>query len=102
MKVEKTSKKYALYKDQEKYILELGAIIKGEDTKTIFKITEIDALKFSVESTCGCSVATNKTISPTEVEVSVTYNNCDSQFNKTIKLIENKKVTELKIKGSCK
>lgn len=102
MKLEKITDKYTLYKDNEKYILDLGSITNGEDTTTIFRVKEVLADKFSVESTCGCSTGTSNKISPVEVEISIRYKNCDSQFSKTIKLIENKKITELKIKGTCK
>lgn len=104
MEIQKTTVKYNFYKlDDKDYVLELGAIKRGENTKTDLLITGIeDSSLLEIAKTCGCT-STDKTIVDKNTQkVSITYNQCDPSFSKVMLIkYRNVEIGKIKIKGQC-
>lgn len=102
MKLKKiTENNYNLYKEADYYVLALGAIKRGEDTETEIEISGVDASNVTVSGTCGCTAVKNETVNDSTVRTKIKYKDCDRSFTKTVRIVENGKVTLLKIKGTC-
>ena len=96
-----TENNYNLYKEADYYVLALGAIKRGENTETEIEISGVDAKNVTVNGTCGCTAVKNETVNESTVRTKIKYKDCDRSFTKTVRIVENSKVTLLKIKGTC-
>tara|TARA_R110000782_G_scaffold232667_6_gene318879 strand:+ start:16 stop:336 length:321 start_codon:yes stop_codon:yes gene_type:complete len=103
MKIEKiTVDTFNLKKEGGEYVLYMGVIEKSTTRPFILKISEVtDSSKVEINTTCGCTTAENKILDKTTLLTTLSYNRCDSVFNKTVEIVDNKRKTILKIKGSC-
>ena len=96
-----TENNYNLYKESDYYVLALGAIKRGENTETEIEISDVDAKNVSIVTTCGCTVANSTMVDDKTYRTKIKYKDCDRSFTKTVRIVENGKVTLLKIKGTC-
>ncbi len=100
--IKKTNNKYLFYQDGNDYILNLGAIKKGEDTSTELLFEDVEDLKkLSVSATCACTVADRNEIDAHTLSVKIKYKNCDSTFSKVLNCVNNKEKFLIRIKGTC-
>jgi len=104
MQVKKiTDNKYTFYQNGEDYILNLGSIVRGEDTTTelLFENVE-DVDKLVINSTCGCTSADRNKIDKNTLSIKVKYKNCDSTFTKILACSNNRKDFKIKVTGLCR
>lgn len=103
MEIKKTSEKYNFYKEGADYVLDLGRIKRGENTKTDLLITAIeDSNLLEVERTCGCLSSDKELLDKNTQKVTISYNQCDSSFAKIMVVkYRNVKIGQIKIKGQC-
>lgn len=99
MKIEKLTDKYEFLQDGEDYILNLGKIVKGEDTSTDLLFS--DTNKLVLNSTCGCTVLNKIDLGDNKVKYKIKYNNCDSSFSKVLNCSNGGKSFKIRIKGQC-
>lgn len=100
MEIKKITEKYNFYKDGDNYILHLGSITRGENTKTELLFSNVESLE--VNSTCGCTVAEKTVIDKTTQKYTISYNNCDSSFSKVLSCKNKEKNFLIKIQGVCR
>lgn len=105
MQIEKLSpKEFSLRKETDLlYYLDYGSITPQTNRQIVFLIKDIkDTKNFTAQSTCGCSTIDLETVDSSSVKATVSYNNCDRKFARTLKLKEkNKSLIELKLTGTC-
>lgn len=104
MTVEKISQdNFTFVKEDNYYVLYMGDITPQTTRPFTIRISGVsDSSKVETVSTCGCSSAEKRIIDATTLEATIAYKNCDLQFTKTIKIINNGVTTQLKIKGQCR
>ena len=104
MKVKKiTENKYTFYQNGNDYILNLGSILRGEDTTTELLFEEVENVdKLVVNTTCGCTTTERNKVDKNTLSIKVKYSNCDSTFTKVLVCSDNGKDFKIKITGSCR
>jgi hypothetical protein len=103
MEIKKTSEdNFTLQKEGNEYVLYMGSITPKTPRPFTIEISDVlDSSKVSVQSTCGCSTAEKTIKDNNTLTAKISYNSCDSIFNKTIVISNNGRNTNLKIKGAC-
>lgn len=103
MEITKISKdNFTLQKEGIEYILCMGSITQKTPRPFTIKISGVeDSSKVNVQVTCGCSTVEKTIVDKNTLTAKIAYNNCDMTFTKTIKIVNNGKNTNLKIKGAC-
>lgn len=103
MEIKKTSEKYNFYKEDKDYVLDLGRIKRGENTKTDLLITGLeDSSLFEIKAVCGCTSTDKEIVDKSTQKVSITYNQCDSSFAKVMIIkYKNLEIGKIKVKGLC-
>lgn len=105
MKVKKiTENKYTFYQNGNDYILNLGAMLRGEDTTTELLFEEVvNPQSVTVVAKCGCTATNKEVLSPTSFSVKVKYKECETSFSKIVVINEGKVDSfKIKITGSCR
>lgn len=100
MEVIKLTDKYDFYQEGNDYILNLGQITSGEDTKTELLFKGFTDLTLS--ATCGCTVADKEKRTDGTTVYSITYNQCSPSFSRVLVGKSKEKQFKLKVKGVCK
>lgn len=104
MQIEKiTDNKYLFYKEEENYILNIGAKKQGEDTTTELLFTEVDnPNEITLKAYCGCTTTDKKELSEESFSVKIAYKDCSPTFSKVVGVMrKNKEIFKIKIKGTC-
>lgn len=104
MKITKiTNNSYNFYKEGNDYILNLGAIIQGEDTSTELLFEEVENVGgTTVSPKCGCTTTDRKAISNSSFSILLKYNQCETPVNKVVVINETKSSAfKIKIIGTC-
>lgn len=103
MKIEKISvDNFTLEHDGTNHILNMGLINLSTPRPFIVKISEVkDSEKVSIRATCPCTTVTKNILDKTSLLAVISYNNCDYQFTKTVKITEGTNIQLIKITGTC-
>lgn len=98
MQITKTTNKFTFSKDGSNYVLNLGTIRKGEDTKTVLLFEGFTDL--NLKGGCSCVTKKRKDLEDGKVEYSLEYTLCEKMILKTLTCINNN--INIKIIGSCR
>lgn len=103
MNIEKTSEKYALVREGEDWVVEMGRTKQFENKTVELLISNLsDATNTTVHITCGCTSPTRQEVDSTTLKVTLTYNDCDRTFSKTTNIKTNgKQIAKIKMRGEC-
>jgi hypothetical protein len=97
MRITKITDKYDFYQDGDYYILDLGNIIKGEDTTTELLLEGFN--NPTLAGGCSCVSKTKNVLNETQVKYTLKYTLCERDVNKSLSDKVNN--INIKIKGKC-
>jgi len=98
MKITKITDKYSFYKEGEGYILNLGTIRKGEDTKVELLFEGFEGL--NLKGGCSCVTKTKTDLEEGKVKYTLKYTLCERDIIKTLTCTKNN--INIKIIGKCR
>lgn len=102
MDIEKiTENAFNLHKEDNHYVLAMGAITPQTTRLTRLKITGIDTATASIVAKCGCTKTEEQKIDATTMIIGVKYKDCDRSFSKIVEIADKNQKTKLKIQGVC-
>lgn len=101
MEIIKKSEDFKFRKEGVQYILDMGEITKATERTVELEILNVDPKHIQIVPKCGCTTS-SRSNKESSVLFSLSYNNCEPTFSKTVAIHNKNTVTLIKIKGSCK
>lgn len=102
MEIQKiTENGFNLHKEENHYVLAMGAITRQTNIETVFRVTGINSAEATVTGACSCVEKKKLVIDANTLQVTLKYKECDSRFSKIILIADKKNKIEIKLQGTC-
>ena len=102
MEIQKiTENGFNLHKEENHYVLAMGAITRQTNRETTIKVTGINAAEATATGSCSCVEKKKLIIDADTLQVTLKYKECETRFSKIIHIADKKNKIEIKLQGTC-